>query len=128
VPLGPPNLASTVDRFSFPVTLRRYAATTTNADGLPVRGASADTTIRAHVWDAPAEVLELLPEGARDGRVIEGHTTVDVRTDDVNSGLPADLIVYDGRSFRVLEVTRRSTGPTGAVTVWRFVASEVERP
>jgi hypothetical protein len=130
MPLGPPNLASTQRRFSFPITRTRYGVTTTNSDGLAVRGAAVTTTILAHVWDAPADVVALLPEGAERGRVVEGHTTDvgGIRIDDNETQLPADLLGYDGTSFRVIEVTRRSSGPAGVVTIWRFLAEEVDRP
>jgi hypothetical protein len=131
VPIGPPNLASTVSRFSFPISRTRYGPTTTDlATGLPVRGAAVTTTILAHVWDAPADVIALLPEGGERGRVVEGHTVdvLGVLGDDNDTVQAADLLGYDGDTFRVIQVTRRSTGPTGAITIWRFLAEAVNRP
>lgn len=128
MPLGPPNMASTVNRFATPVVRRRFAATTTNSDGKPVRGAETTTPFRAHVWDAPADVLALLPEGGERGHVIQGTTTLELRVDDSATGLPSDVITYRLRPHRVIQATTRTTGPAGTPTVWEFLAEEIELP
>lgn len=129
MPLGPPNLASTVLRFSFPVTRRRYAASTTNADGIRVRGAAAETTIRAHLYGATHETLERLAEGHVGARVIEGDTVDDVRTVNEDAQLPADLVRHvDGRWYEVIELVEWRHGPAGAISYRHIVGVEVDRP
>lgn len=127
MPIGPPNLASTVGRFAFPVTRIRYAAPTEDASGLVTRGAGVSTTIQAHVHDAPAKVIQTLPEGHTSGRVVQGYTPDDVRTADSDTETPADDVVYASTTFMVVRVGEWASGPAGTRTWREFVAVEVSR-
>lgn len=127
MPIGPPDLSSTVERFSFPITRRRYGSSTTNADGMRVRGAAVDTEILAHAWDAPADVLANMPEGQIGTRVIEGHTTSSLRIADEGNDVAADVLIIGGLQYEVIQVTDWRAGPAGATAYYRFLATEVDR-
>jgi hypothetical protein len=127
VSIGPPNLASTVARFAFPVTRIRYDAAAEDDSGLVTRGDGTSSTIEAHVHDAPAKAIERLPEGHSSGRVVQGYTTDDVRTADSDTGTPADDVVFEGTTFEVALVTEWSSGPVGSRTWREFLAQEVTR-
>lgn len=106
MPPGPPNTGSTVVRFALPVTRRRYGASTTNDDGLREYGEAVEVTINAHTWDAPAEVVALLPVGLQTSRTIVGHTVDEVLAGDPVTDTPPDHLVVQGEVFEVRSVAR----------------------
>ncbi len=114
-----PNLAFVVQAFSFPgaVTRRRAAGDTINADGLRSRGATTDTPIRAFVHDEPGDVEANAPEGQNDGRTIRVYTTDDLRTVDVDGVTPADVVLWQGQAFEVVELRAWASGP--GTETWR---------
>jgi hypothetical protein len=125
VPLGPPDLRSTVLRFCVPVTLRRYPASTRNASGLEVRGAPTESTIRAHVWPFAGDD-EQLPEGFEAGDAVEGNTPDEVLVDDSEAGTPADEIVWQGSTYEITSVGPWQGGPAqGSSTFYAFTAVRV---
>lgn len=137
VPPGNPQLAPTVRRFAVPITLRRYAVTTTletaGSEGLKALGLSTETTVRAAWWDAPADVMQRFAEGGKSERVIQGALVPDaagalpdLRTVDEDNDLPADVLVIDGLPFEVEQVTRWPSGPAGTVTWVEFLARQTD--
>lgn len=58
----------------------------------------------ATVNPVPGEELAQLPEGQRSGEQRRAITTLDIRGPDEQDGTEGDLIRYDGRIFKVLEV------------------------
>lgn len=132
--LGPPQMASTVARFSVPVTRRRYEPSTTNADGLQASAGYTDTPIQAHVFPAKPKTLERMPEGHSSSNTIEGHAASDeLRTILEGSEIPgdryrADVLIVDGEQFEIFEASRWREGPAGAAVWFAVVAVKVKRP
>jgi hypothetical protein len=88
-------------------TRRRYAAYTTNSLGERVRGAHMDLAISASVQPLNGRELQLLPELARAGDSRKAYTETELRTDEQHAGLPADELIVDGITFKVLAVERQ---------------------
>lgn len=125
MPLGPPNLASTVLSFSFPVTHRAMGAPTVNADGYAIPSAAVDTTVLAHIHPAPAEVASMLPDGVSLDDTVQGHSTSTLWT--LGGGDPPaepSRLVWDGRVYRLFSLSRWRGGPAGAHSYRVFLAQE----
>jgi carbohydrate-binding DOMON domain-containing protein len=122
---GPPDLSSTARRFAFPIQRIRYGTSTVNADGYTVRGSTTASSILAHVYPAPGEVLERLPEGY-EGRDVVMGTTIEELTLGTET-TRADVIVYSGKQYEVFQVSPRATGRNGTRTWREFMAAEVQR-
>ena len=74
--LGPPRMASTVRRFSVPVTRRRYPTPAVrNAEGLHAYPTPTASTIMAHVFPAGG-ATERLPDGREVASEVEVHAPV----------------------------------------------------
>lgn len=89
------------------ITRRRYAAYTTNASGVRVRGASSDLATTGSVQPMSGRELELRPELARAGDSRKVYTETELRTEDQHGGTPADEVVVDGLTFKVMQVERQ---------------------
>lgn len=117
--LGPPRMASTVRRFSVPVTRRRYAtAATRNAEGLRAYPTPTATTIQAHVFPANTETVKL-PEGGEASARVEVHTADDVRIADEQAGLLADEVVWQGLIYEIVTVNLWQGGAAASSEIWR---------
>lgn len=125
--IGPPNMASTVERFAFPVDRYRYVEATTDSHGLSVTPAPDVETITAHLYPAPGEVVDRLPEGQRDRATIAGSVSGDVRAANYDAGVRGDLLRYDGRLWEVVQVGPYSSGSLGARTWRTIVAQYIDR-
>lgn len=124
---GPPDLASTVASFSFPVTRRRYSTASVTSSGLVRETGYTDTTIMAHVHDATADVMERVFPGQEGVRAIQFYTSeADLRTSRTGSA-PADALVFRGLVFEVVEVSEWDAGNVGARSYLAGVAREVTR-
>lgn len=89
------------------ITRRRYAAYTTNSSGVRVRGASADIATTGSVQPMNGRELELLPELARAGDSRKVYTETELRTEDQHAGTPADEVIVDSLTFKVMQVERQ---------------------
>ena len=126
--LGPPNLATTVASFAFPVTRRRYDPPAVLSSGLVQSTGYVDTTVQAHVHDATATVLERVFPGQEGTRAIQFYTSAtDIRTADESTNERADSIVYRGVEFEVVEVAEWDGGPFGDRSYLAGVARLVQR-
>lgn len=116
---GPPEMSRTAQRFSFPVTRRRFGPEGTNADGYPVDASQpVRATILAHVYPKPGETVERLQGGRERTRVVEGCTCDDLRLAHQNESGRADQVLYDGDWFEVRSIADWPGGPAGKRT-WR---------
>lgn len=88
------------------VTLRRHGAYTTDASGNRVRGSSSDTTISVSWQPLNGDDWQALPEGERHVETRKGYTTTAVRVEDQHTGVPADELVVDGVTYKVVRVER----------------------
>ena len=91
-----------------PVLLRQYVAPAVDPDtGAAVVGEPLTCQIMASVQPLNGNDLELLPEGdrAEDSRRL--YTASEVRTADQHCGRPADQIIIDGKTYKVIEVKRQ---------------------
>lgn len=120
-----PNMAQTVRRFGVPVTLRTWTADTQNAEGFLVPGTPTDTTITMHVYPAPGEVVDRLPEGLKSSNVQMGGTP-DVVAAPV-PGQRGSEIITNGRTYEVIAVQEWVGGSTGAVAYRECTLVEVNR-
>lgn len=117
--IGPPNMAATVRRFSYPVSRWRYAAAASvTATGWMVSGAPVQSAIIAHVTPAPGKVIEQLPEGHEGKRTVVVYTADELRVADIEAQLRGDLVEHDGAVFEVIKRGAWTMGAAGATT-WR---------
>ena len=123
--LGPPQLGSTVARFSFPVVRIRFAPDTVNADGLATRGAETRETIQAHVFPATRQTLATLPQGYEAARVVEGHSVDPWSAGDEDTQVPPDQMIYRGKRYRVITSGAWTDGPAGSDGYYQFTAAEM---
>lgn len=128
--LGPPNMSSTVARFSFPGTRRRPGTWTTNSDNFRVAGPDVDTVSEGHLFPASGDVLSRFSLQDVAG-LYELHTPLEMRTANREAQQPADQWVYtvQGRE-RVLEVVAAGPwmeGPNGATT-WNVAVLQEIKP
>lgn len=123
--IGAPDLESTVERFATTKTRRRYSPSSTTASGLKV-AAYVDSTITAYIHDAPAEVIEQLPEGHEGNRTVQGYTPDELRV--ASPSFRGDVVIHEGASFEVIQLARWGSGSAATVTWSSFVAVQVERP
>lgn len=125
--LGPPDLAATVSSFSFAVTRRRYTAPSVMSSGLVRSTGYTDATIRAHVHDAPADVLERVFPGQEGVRAIQFYTSeADLRVPSVPNQR-ADVLLFRNREFEVVEVAEWNAGASGSRSYLAGIAREVTR-
>lgn len=124
--IGADDLLATVLDFATPHTRRRYGPSSTTASHLQLPGVAEDDEILAFFHDAPAEVVQQLPEGHEGGRIVQGYTPADVRV--ASSTTRADVVLIGGVQFEVVSVARWASGPTATVTWSVVVAVQVERP
>lgn len=127
--LGPPNLAPVVASFSFPVVRRRYAGPAVTSRGLVRETSYTDTTIQAHVHDAPADVLERVFPGQEGVRAIQFYASeADLRTvEDGSANAPADSLIYRGVEFEIVTVSEWAATGAGSRSYLEGVARQVER-
>lgn len=120
------NLAPVVMRHAFPVARRRYAADTTQADGLRVPGAASDTIVRAYLHGEPGSTQVLGPEGQSVDETIHGYSVDDWRVADVANRLRADVVIWDGLQYELTWLRRWATS-SNARTWSEFTAKLVVR-
>ena len=124
--LGPPNLASTVSRFSMPAVRRRYGPPTQTDEKLLADGVPTESPVQIHHWPASGETIEQLPEGTEKTNVREGTTTSDIRGPVELTGERADSIVIGAKEYTVVSVGPRNTGSAGTLTAQSLVMTEVQ--
>lgn len=94
-----PELVGTFASPAAVVRVRR-GASTLDANGFAVVGASSSQTIRAIVYPATGRDMAALPEGKRTEETIKVITTEELRTAAPGSG-PADRLTYQGKTYEV---------------------------
>ena len=128
MPLGPPDLSQTVRRFSTPGTRRRFAPSTTNADGFRPRAGPVDTPSIGHLFPASGDLLQRFSLQDVAG-LYEVHCEIELLAPDRASGTPADQWVASvrgvTRTFEVVAAGPWLEGPTGANTWTVAVLQEV---
>ena len=123
--LGPPNLSSTVARFSFPGVRRRFDSQTVNGDGY-AEANFTDTPTQGHLFPASGELLQRFSLQDVAG-LFEVHSRIELRTRDREAGTPPDQWVYQVRAggpvrtFEVVAAGPWLEGPSGANT-WTVAA------
>ena len=125
--LGPPDLSGTVDRFAWPVTRHRYAASTTNADGYRVPGATASASITAHVTMPSGQQIQRLPEGIEPGDARIAYTSADLRVADPVTGARGDEIDVFGERYQVAAIRPYRAGASGAASYIEATLVRVRR-
>lgn len=123
MPLGPPDLSSTVLSFSFDVTHRKPGAHVQNPEGYPIAGLATDTTVKAHVYPAPGSVSTLLPDGIALDRTVRGESPSDLWTMGDASTQPSRLVLA-GVVYKLFQLSRWRSG-AGGVSVRSFLAHEI---
>lgn len=124
--LGPPNMAQTVRRFSYPVARWRYpTAGVANADGFIVQPTPVESTISAHIAPAPGRVVELLPPGHTGKRTVVVYTADELQVADDETQIHGDVIVHAGIAFLVIKRGSWTGGSVGGATYRDHVAVEV---
>lgn len=107
------------------ITRRRFAAQTVDGDGIVSPGAATDSTVTAEKpQPTPGKLRELLAEGDRTAESIRIATgsADDFRTADQYQQLPADRVVWDGKTWEV----RLVRGPWGVLPHYDVVAVRVD--
>lgn len=98
--VGTAILASLGPGVTISVT-RRAAGTLSTATGLWTQGASSSLVMRAFVAPArPKEIAEL-PEGEQTSAAIVIFTLQELQTSDVSQQLEADVVTWQGRTYKV---------------------------
>lgn len=128
MPLGPPDLSSTVRRFSTPGTRRRFDPSTTNADGYRAPGAATDTTGLGHTFPASGDTLTRFELQDTAG-LYEVHTELELLTAKRSPSSAPDQWVVSIRgvvkTFQVVAAGPWLEGPAGANTWTVGVLQEV---
>ena len=95
------------------LTLQRRASGSYGTDGVWIPGALTTSLIDAAVQPAGAHDsnhfreghdVRQRPEGERASEAISIFTTVELRTSDISTGIDGDLVIWQGRTFKVLHV------------------------
>lgn len=121
-----PNLGFVTDAFSHDVTLREWAAATTDDDGNRVRGAPTTRPISAHCFPTPGDVLRNLPSGHESGKTITIRTTEVLRVSDPATGVPSPAVVWNGREYE-LSMEGQRTAAAGELSQHEYFAKLVRR-
>jgi hypothetical protein len=117
------DLRPSITRLGAFYTVRRGSAPTI-ADGFATPGSATEITRRILFQPASAKDLQLLPEGRRSVGAAVAFATEDLRTEDVDTGASADIIVReDGSEWEVVLVD--DWLPQG--NYWRALAQRVGR-
>lgn len=118
--LGPPRMASTVRRFSVPVTRRRYPTPAVrNAEGLHAYPTPTASTILAHVFPSGG-ATERLPDGREVASEVEVHAPVagSLRAGDEQTGDLPDEIVWQGATYEIDNVDEWQGGAAASSEIW----------
>jgi len=127
--LGPPNLASTVERFSMAGLVERtYGPDSTTAEGMIAAGAVVDTPLVAHIFPAPGDTVARL-ELQGGGAVVEVHVPERGRVRAVRKGSQdrGTVIVWLGRTYEVQQLGEWYSGADGSTGYQQAWAQEVVR-
>lgn len=122
--LGPPDLSGTVDRFSWSVTRRRYAASTTDSQGYRIAGSVTTAAITMHVTMPSGQQIQRIPEGIEPGDARIGYTSADLRVADPDTGARGDEVDVFGERFQVAAIQPYRAGSTGAAS---YIAATLVR-
>lgn len=125
--IGPPDLSSTVERFSFPIVVRDYAADTATDEFLIAAGSTTDNATIGHVFPAKGADIARL-ELQSPGAVVEVHTPYkDMRVAVQGSQLRGSVVVWNGREYEVQALGDWWSGPDGQSGYQQAWAQEVTR-
>ena len=92
------------------VTIRRGSAGS-DTKGRYTPGSTSDITgVEASVQPITGNELQRLPEGLRTQRPVKLYTTTEIRASSVATGVPSDLIVWDGETWEVQFVEKHIWG------------------
>lgn len=120
------NVAALVHSMNVgPLTVQRANAPSQNANGGFVPAATSPVTVNpVAVHTAPMRELLRMPEADRNIETIQLYTLVRLYAAERDTGRTADLVEYQGRSYRVIRVDDYSANG-GA---WMAYAQLVEAP
>ena len=100
------DVSSTVASFAgSTVTLRRQSTPTIDASGYASTPTTADTSIMAVLQRPSPDALQRLPEGLRARARWLMHSTDEVRGGSEVDGTKPDLVIHDGVTYTVAELT-----------------------
>lgn len=114
--LGPPNLASTVNRFSFPRQAYNYDVTNTVTDAGEMINSADPTplTIRIHMHPSKPSVVKRLAEGHEVADFQTGQTTDSrVRIADPDAKLRGTVVIHNGKQYEAIEEQDWMAGSSG---------------
>ena len=99
------NVARVVNnpRLTREFIVRRPGPSAFDATGVAVMDSYQDVPFRGVVQPATPKQLELLPSGTNEKDVISVWSTAEIRIDD-SQGQMTDVMVIDGRSYRVTKL------------------------
>ena len=128
MPLGPPNMALTVFRFSTPGTRRSFGAWVTNGDGFPAPGSPTDTPGFGHFFPAGGDQMARFSLQDVAGLYVV-RTILAMRTAERADGLPADhwLVNVRGvvREYEAVAARPWIEAPQGLNTWTEAILQEV---
>ena len=118
--LGPPNMASTVARFSYPRRIWNYVDKAETTPGGERRNVLVPTedTIRIHMHPASGATVKRLSEGQEVADFQTGYTSGNVRVMDPVTGVRGVPVEPEGKIYEAIEQGDWTSGNTGATT-WR---------
>ena len=125
---GPPQMASTVARFSSTgIGLVDYGASVDNGEGLLAGDPQPPTPIVGHYFPAPGETITRL-ELESSANVLEVHTPEPSLTAQTKgSSQRGSVLVIDSKTYAVVSLAPWFDGPAGDVSWQVAICQEVVR-
>lgn len=104
-----------------PQTVLRYDAPATLTDGEFVKPTPDTITVDMSVQPLTMKEIQNLPEGQRTKRAFKAYCAAEMFTANQVTGVPADIVAYDGSQFEVQGTERW----VGDFNHWKIVMVEV---
>lgn len=125
--IGPPEMGSTVARFSFPISVVDYAADTVTGENMIAAGAEILTQTFGHKFPLAGEEIDRL-ELQSPGAVFALHTPApDLVVAVKGSKQRGSVLRFDGRDYEVKALKPWEGGPAGAAVWHEAIVQEVVR-
>lgn len=124
---GPPDMSGTVERFSFPITIRDYLPSTTTSDGYIASSGHTDIPTVGHPFPARGSDIARL-ELQSPGATLELHTPFkDLRVAVQGSTLRGSVLVWQSREYEVQALGEWFAGSDGESGYQQAWVQEVTR-
>lgn len=125
--IGPPNMSSTVERFSFAIEVVEYAGVPETDEGLIPGGAETVTPSLGHFFPVDGETIERL-ELQNPGAVFGLHVPTPALTAVTKGSTQrASVLRFGGKDYEVKSLQPWLEGPAGTETWQVAVVQEVKR-